>query len=108
MGAERFYVSSINPNNAIGGGGCACSPLANPDQAGPYAIFPASETDNNQSPHVVLCAGCAESFIVKAVEGDILCADPGGKIDAEDFRAHRPDQRLDAQIIPVHGFPPVF
>jgi hypothetical protein len=25
MGAERFFVSEINPNDQIGGGGCACS-----------------------------------------------------------------------------------
>jgi hypothetical protein len=72
--AERFTLSAINPNNAIGGGGCACSPLANPDQAGPYAIFPASETDNNLSPHVVVCAGCAESIVAKAVDGELTAS----------------------------------
>jgi hypothetical protein len=63
MAACRFTISTTNPNNAIGGGGCACSPLANPDTSGPYAVFNATETDNNMSPHVVVCIGCAAGIV---------------------------------------------
>lgn len=66
MGAGKFTISSTNPNNGIGGGGCMCSETANPDQEGPYAIFPGTEMDSGLSPHAVLCVGCAEGFIAKA------------------------------------------
>jgi hypothetical protein len=72
MAAGRFVLSDTNPNNQIGGGGCACSPLACDDQGGPYAVFPASETDNNMSPHLVVCAGCAELIVQQAVNGELL------------------------------------
>lgn len=65
-GARRYTMSAVNPNCQIGGGGCVCSPLKNEDQAGPFAVFPASETDNNLSPHVVVCAPCAKGIIEQA------------------------------------------
>lgn len=58
-GRRNFTMSATNPNCQIGGGGCACSPAFNEDQVGPFAVFPAQETDNNLSPHLVVCAPCA-------------------------------------------------
>lgn len=66
MSLEAFYVSSINPNNSVGGGGCACSEAEVTDCEPPYAIFPGSEMANNLSPHCVVCLKCAERFVQQA------------------------------------------
>lgn len=66
MGAMRFTISETNPNNGIGGGGCACSELVNPDQQGPFVIFPHTEMANNLSPHNVVCIGCLCGAVDKA------------------------------------------
>lgn len=58
MGAMKFEITETNPNHGIGGGGCACSELMNPDQVGPFVIFPGTTMDNNLSPHNVVCIGC--------------------------------------------------
>jgi hypothetical protein len=71
---STFFVSDNNPNDGIGGGGCVCHPTKCLDCKGPYAIFPATETDNNSSPHVVLSLGCAKAFVAKAKKGDALAA----------------------------------
>jgi hypothetical protein len=62
---STFFVSDNNPNDGIGGGGCVCHPTKCLDCKGPYAIFPATETDNNSSPHVVLSLGCAKAEKLK-------------------------------------------
>lgn len=72
--SERFHLSSINPNDAIGGGGCACSPSKVEDCKGPYAIFPATETDNNLSPHCVVSLGCARAIYKRARQKDQIHA----------------------------------
>jgi hypothetical protein len=71
MGACRFFMSSTNPNDQSGGGGCVCSETKNPDQKGPFAVFNANVMDSGCSPHIVVCAGCAEG-IVEAGEGEML------------------------------------
>jgi hypothetical protein len=58
---ELFEISEVNPNDAAGGGGCACSDTQSSDTKGPFAVFYASESASNQSPHVVVCAGCIRS-----------------------------------------------
>lgn len=75
-----FHVSSVNPNDAIGGGGCLCHPIKATDTEGPFVIFPATETDNNLSPHAVLCAGCVGAC-AKALEGEALSPGQGDVID---------------------------
>lgn len=80
MGACRFYISQTNPNDGIGGGGCACSELANTDAAGPYLIFPGTEMANNLSPHTVVCLGCAENAIAHAHDDGALLS--AGEADA--------------------------
>lgn len=70
--ASRFHISSTNPNEQIGGGGCACSPLKCEDQVGPFAVFSANETSNNLSPHLVVCFGCAEDFAIRAPDAETL------------------------------------
>ena len=62
----RFYLSETNPNDGIGGGGCVCSPLKCEDCTGPYAVFPATEMENNLSPHVVISLECAAEALRKA------------------------------------------
>lgn len=64
MSACTFTVSDTNPNEAAGGVGCLCHSVKNQDQAGPFAIFHATGTDVACSPHVVLCIGCAEGFVL--------------------------------------------
>lgn len=58
---EAYTVVEKNPNDAIGGGGCACSDSAHRAQEGPFVVFHNTETDNNLSPHVVICAHCIDS-----------------------------------------------
>lgn len=58
-GAQRFKWSPVNPNDSIGGAGCACSEARNEDRGGPYKVFYATEMANDTSPHVVVCAPCA-------------------------------------------------
>ena len=55
-----FYKSDENPNETTGGGGCLCHPRGSSETCGPFLIFPATSTDDNLSPHAVLCAHCAE------------------------------------------------
>lgn len=83
MGAARFTISSTNPNCGVGGSGCLCSELDNPDREGPYAIFAGNEMDSGLSPHVVLCIGCAEAFVAKAHDqgDDILAAGEDDEIE---------------------------
>ena len=69
QGAHRYHLSTTNPNDSIGGGGCVCSDTRCEDRGGPYAIFPHVETDNNLSPHVVACAPCILA-IAAAIEDE--------------------------------------
>lgn len=81
---SQFYVSDVNPNDGIGGGGCACSPSKCLDCAGPYAVFPGTETDNYLSPHVVVGLSCAKAFVAKAKRKDqILTAGPKDAVGDE-------------------------
>lgn len=79
MGAERFIISSVNPNDVAGGGGCACSERKHEDCKPPYALFGHVEMANNLSPHLVVCAGC----LTKATESlggeQLYAGQPGGK-----------------------------
>lgn len=74
-------MSETNPNDQIGGGGCACSETKNPDQKGPFAIFNANVVDSGVSPHLVVCAGCAEG-IVEAGEGELLSSSADILVDS--------------------------
>lgn len=73
MSAERFKITDANPNDAVGGGGCLCGDGKVEGCVGPFAVFFATETDNNLSPHVVLSLHCAEA-VVKASKGEALSA----------------------------------
>lgn len=80
--SERFFLSAVNPNDGIGGGGCLCSPLKSVDSKGPFAVFPAIETDSNMSPHAVLCLGCAASVCAKAKDGELLESGPRDTVES--------------------------
>lgn len=83
----RGYYSETNPNDGIGGGGCVCSPLKCEDCKGPFVVFPATETDSNQSPHVVISVHCARQIAEgedKAQdEGQILSAGEADPVEVE-------------------------
>lgn len=72
MGAERFKIVGVNPNDATGGKGCLCSETQNVDCQGPFAVFEVPEMDSPLSPFPVLCVSCAEAVVKRAVDGDIL------------------------------------
>lgn len=77
--SDRFVVSDQNPNDGIGGGGCLCSPTKCVDCKPPYLIFPATETDNNLSPHAVLSVNCARQGVRAAgKKGNIVTAGESG------------------------------
>jgi len=54
--SETFVLVDENPNP---GEGCSCKRSKDPDSEGPFAVFPASATDDPLNPHVVVCFGCA-------------------------------------------------
>lgn len=56
---SQFHLSDENPNEQVGGKGCLCHPRGSDETRGPYLIFTPTTTDDNLSPHAVLCAGCA-------------------------------------------------
>lgn len=74
MSAQNFQVSDTNPNDSVGGGGCACSETKVPDAVGPFLIFHAAESSSNISPHVVVCAGCVVAGCSRLDNGDLLAA----------------------------------
>lgn len=62
----RAQLVAHNPNESVGGGGCVCSPSKCEDCKAPFLVFPASETDSNLSPHVVLSVHCAKAGVALA------------------------------------------
>lgn len=78
--SARFQIVEVNPNDAVGGGGCLCNEGADVDCKGPYAVFFATEMANNLSPHVVISLSCAKAVVEAAEGGDILA---GGERDPE-------------------------
>lgn len=105
MSLGNFSLSSSNPNDQIGGGGCVCSPTKT-DCAGPYAIFQGTETDSNVSPHVVLSLACAEAFAKRATAEDALAT----SADVIDSTADEIDVQVLAQppyVVPVKENPTV-
>jgi hypothetical protein len=74
MSRATFHISAINPNEAVGGGGCACSPAQATDCVAPYAVFYAQEMEDSLSPHCVVCVACMEVAIKKANEGEVLAS----------------------------------
>ena len=56
---SQFKISDENPNDTVGGKGCLCHPRGGDETRGPFLIFPPTTTDDNLSPHAVLCAHCA-------------------------------------------------
>lgn len=72
--SERFTVSSVNPNDSVGGGGCLCSESKVEDCKPPYVIFHVTETSSNLSPHVVGCANCIQKAAQAVEEGEVLSA----------------------------------
>ena len=77
-----FHLSSINPNDGVGGGGCLCHPIKSSDTAGPFIVFPATETDSNLSPHAVLCAGCVDGCAALIAGGESLAPGQGDVLDS--------------------------
>jgi hypothetical protein len=73
MSHKLFYVSSINPNDTTGGGGCICSPERQPDCKPPYVVFPGNDMENIASPHVVACQACLEAGAAACL-GEVLDA----------------------------------
>jgi hypothetical protein len=81
VGACRFYLTDKNPNDTVGGGGCACGETKPADQKGPFAVFPANEMDCGYSPHLVVCAPCAAS-IATGAEGEVLTTPQGDVLES--------------------------
>lgn len=77
MSAERFEIVDVNPNDAVGGGGCLCSEDNNPDCKGPYAVFYVQDMASNISPVPVIGAACLKAACAK-LDGESL---KGGEAD---------------------------
>jgi hypothetical protein len=84
MPHQFFQVVTANPNDVTGGGGCVCDPAKQIDCRPPYAVFPGNDMENVASPHVVICAGCAEA-VVRACQGEYLAGgETGGVLTYKD------------------------
>lgn len=55
---ENFTISSTNPNQETGGGGCLCYPTGSRDCKPPFVVFHGDELLDPLSPHAVCCKGC--------------------------------------------------
>lgn len=77
--SQRFKTVAINPNDAVGGGGCLCSETKNTDCKGPFAVFYHVEMENNLSPHAVLCIQCARDFVYEVDNGEVLAGGETGE-----------------------------
>lgn len=87
MASELFHVSDVNPNESVGGGGCACSEAKSEDCKPPYVVFYAQEMASNLSPHVVVCQRCIDAAQRK-LQGEALAAgEVGASVDGEDPEA---------------------
>jgi len=77
MSAQRFEITDVNPNDAVGGGGCVCSPEKVTDCKGPFAVFYATEMgDTPYSPHVVIGCACAKA-VAAAMDGEVASVSQG-------------------------------
>lgn len=83
MPHQFFQIVTQNPNDVTGGGGCVCDPQQQIDCRPPYAVFVGNDMENVASPHVVICAACAEA-VVQACCGEPLAGGETGLVgDAE-------------------------
>lgn len=71
MSYQQFVVSSVNPNDSTGKGGCVCSPHKQEDCKGPYIVCYGNEMWDDQSPHVVIGCACVKKF-AEAIQGEVL------------------------------------
>lgn len=58
MAHGQFSVTSVNPNDTLGGGGCVCDPRKQVDCKPPYIVCYANDMEDPRSPHVVICQAC--------------------------------------------------
>lgn len=108
--AQQALVTVVtnNPNDQIGGGGCLCGETKRPGCVGPYAVFPASESASNISPHVVACRRCLQEALLDLegelstpttdkilIGGQVMSNDPNGRFAGQGPR--------DEGYIPVDG-----
>ena len=84
---SQFHLSDENPNEIVGGAGCLCHPRGSDETRGPYLIFTPTTTDDNLSPHAVLCAHCAcdaKEDVLEHEQAEIYAYHDGEIVDAED------------------------
>ena len=73
MAHGQFIVTSVNPNDTHGGGGCACDPMKQVDCKPPYVVCFANDMEDPRSPHVVICQACV-GLMSKKLDGEVLAA----------------------------------
>lgn len=77
---SQVSLSETNPNETTGGAGCLCHPRGGDETRGPFFLFPQTSTDDNLSPHAVLCEHCVGECAALLV----LEPDPVIDLDPED------------------------
>lgn len=99
--SELFKISSRNPNDVTGGGGCLCSETSLADCEPPYIVFYGQTLDNPLSPTPVLCHRCALAG-VKGCEGEAVAG--GEPIDVTGVELtqaeidHQEDEKQEAAL----------
>lgn len=92
MSLELFKLSSTNPNDSIGGGGCLCHPDGKATGCEPpYVVFERSFIDQDRSPHAVASAICLRAAVKQiAHKGDDIPA-LGEPVDMDAKLAEQPE-----------------
>ena len=97
MSHESFFVSTANPNDVSGGGGCLCSPSKVADCTGPYVLWPAADMESYLSPHTVVGIKCLKAA-AKVVDGESLSASEVSPVDAVVAAAAEEDRQVNRKV----------
>lgn len=103
--SETFTISSENPNDNVGGGGCLCAESKQQDCEPPYVIFFAQSFDNHLSPNVVGCHRCIVAA-AEALQNEALAAGEP-VIDVTEFEELTADEAAEAQAAADAGEAPI-
>lgn len=72
MAHGQFSVTSVNPNDTHGGGGCVCDPRKQVDCHPPFIVCYANDMEDPRSPHVVICHNCIDRMHMMVHDGEAL------------------------------------
>lgn len=93
MSYQEFSISSVNPNDTTGGGGCVCDARHQEDCKPPFVVFYGNEMFDHRSPHPVLCKNCLCAAMQKLEGGETLDIGERGQVQEAPPIQERPQHR---------------